>query len=144
MERLSEDSTYILLIEKNISKNKFHQRSSDMLFSALEFSYGKCTIKIKITISRSMFDSSNIIIDEEPILLRCVNNDSLSLVLKVKKSEFTNESKKEIKHVKYSICHSNLIAKVFVSVPPADKKTSLSYSEWQVAHPLQGGSVSPR
>lgn len=144
MECLFEDSKYILLIEKNISKNKFHQRTSDMLFSALEFPYGKCIIKIKITISRSMFDSSNIIIDEEPILLRCVSNDCLSLVLKVKKSDLVNESKKEIKHVKHSICHSDLIAKVFVSVPPADEKPSMTYSEWRVSHPLQGGSVSPR
>ena len=53
-----------------------------------------------------------------------------------KKSDLINESKKEKKHVKHSICHSDLIAKVFVSVPPADEKPSMTYSEWRVSHPL--------
>lgn len=144
MQVISKDSKYIFLMEKLISIKKFQQDSEDTATLRMDSEYDRCKVKIIISVPLSVLKTEQFLFEEEPFVIRRVNKDSISLVLRVDKSDLSNSSKKEIKYIKYKSCRKGVFAKSVITVPPMEKKAYMSKEEWDITHPLQGGGISPR
>lgn len=142
MELLSETSTCLILIEKEISIKSFHQKSQDFYFISLELRYSKYKLKFKFTISANIYNLKNFHIEESPFLLKRYENN-FSLIFQMKKQDLINSSKSEVKIVKSKVCHNDVLLKALIYIP-APHKRSMTREEWLLRHPLQGGNWSPK
>lgn len=143
MELLSKNSTDLILIENNIPIKKFHQKSQCLYFCGIELTYSSYRLKFKFTICADIFKKKAFFIEKEPFIIKRTD-ELFSVILKVKKNDFINSSKKDMKIVKYQIDKGDFNAKVLIYVPSVEKKRTISREEWIVQNPLQGGAWSPR